>query len=64
MEEAGVTECNTTSPDQLFTVGEVECAGACVNAPVMSINDRDYYVQGELTNRLQNIYWLILFRRI
>ena len=25
-----------------FTVNEVECAGACVNAPVLSVND-DYY---------------------
>lgn len=28
--------------DSSFTVGEVECAGACVNAPVLSVND-DYY---------------------
>lgn len=32
-----------TTPDGLFTLGEVECAGACVNAPVVAIND-DYYV--------------------
>lgn len=31
-----------TTPDGLFTVKEVECLGACVNAPVMQIND-DYY---------------------
>ena len=28
--------------DKLFTVIEVECLGACVNAPMMQIND-DYY---------------------
>lgn len=28
--------------DKNFTVGEVECAGACVNAPILSVND-DYY---------------------
>jgi len=28
--------------DANFTVGEVECAGACVNAPMLSVND-DYY---------------------
>lgn len=28
--------------DSNFTVGEVECAGACVNAPMLSVND-DYY---------------------
>ncbi|OMH79983.1 putative NADH dehydrogenase [ubiquinone] flavoprotein 2, mitochondrial [Zancudomyces culisetae] len=31
-----------TTKDKLFTLVEVECAGACVNAPVMAIND-DYY---------------------
>ena len=32
-----------TTKDKLFTLVEVECAGACVNAPVMAVND-DYYV--------------------
>ncbi|RIA94498.1 thioredoxin-like [2Fe-2S] ferredoxin-domain-containing protein [Glomus cerebriforme] len=31
-----------TTPDKLFTLVEVECAGACVNAPLLAIND-DYY---------------------
>lgn len=31
-----------TSKDGLFTVVEVECLGACVNAPMVQIND-DYY---------------------
>lgn len=31
-----------TTPDGLFTLKEVECLGACVNAPVIQIND-DYY---------------------
>ncbi|TVR95635.1 MAG: NADH-quinone oxidoreductase subunit NuoE [Rhodospirillales bacterium] len=31
-----------TSEDGLFTVSEVECLGACVNAPMMQIGD-DYY---------------------
>lgn len=31
-----------TTPDGMFTLKEVECLGACVNAPVMQIND-DYY---------------------
>ena len=31
-----------TSEDGLFTVTEVECLGACVNAPMMQIDD-DYY---------------------
>jgi NADH-quinone oxidoreductase E subunit len=31
-----------TTPDGMFTVHEVECAGACVNAPVVAVGD-DYY---------------------
>lgn len=31
-----------TTKDNLFTLVEVECAGACVNAPVLAVND-DYY---------------------
>lgn len=31
-----------TTPDKMFTLVEVECAGACVNAPVLAVND-DYY---------------------
>ncbi|MDB5477762.1 MAG: NADH-ubiquinone oxidoreductase chain [Alphaproteobacteria bacterium] len=31
-----------TTPDGLFTMKDVECLGACVNAPVIQIND-DYY---------------------
>mmetsp|Transcript_31946 Transcript_31946/g.80114 ORF Transcript_31946/g.80114 Transcript_31946/m.80114 type:complete len:245 (+) Transcript_31946:49-783(+) len=31
-----------TTPDKKFTLVEVECLGACVNAPMMQIND-DYY---------------------
>lgn len=30
------------SKDGLFTISEVECLGACVNAPMMAVND-DYY---------------------
>lgn len=32
-----------TTKDKMFTISEVECLGACVNAPMMAIND-DYYV--------------------
>jgi NADH dehydrogenase (ubiquinone) flavoprotein 2 len=31
-----------TTPDGLFTFSEVECLGACANAPMVQIND-DYY---------------------
>ncbi len=35
-------EFGGTTEDGLFTLSEMECLGACVNAPVMQIND-DYY---------------------
>lgn len=31
-----------TTPDKLFTFQEVECLGACVNAPMLAVDD-DYY---------------------
>lgn len=37
----GIKPGNTTE-DGLFTFVEVECLGACVNAPMIQIND-DYY---------------------
>ena len=32
-----------TTKDGMFTLTSVECLGACVNAPMMQIND-NYYV--------------------
>ena len=42
-----------TTPDGQFTVIEVECLGACVNAPMVQIND-DYYedLDGPSTEKL------------
>ncbi len=40
-QELGVEEGGTTD-DGAFTLSEVECLGACVNAPMMQIGD-DYY---------------------
>ncbi|MBL6664215.1 MAG: NADH-quinone oxidoreductase subunit NuoE [Rickettsiales bacterium] len=37
-EKLGI-EMDQTSVDNLFTLKEVECLGACVNAPVVQIND-------------------------
>jgi len=36
-----------TTPDGLFTIQEVECLGACVNAPMMQVNNE--YVYEDLT---------------
>lgn len=41
-EENAKTKCSETSEDGLFTISEVECLGACRNAPVVQIND-DFY---------------------
>ncbi|HKS89714.1 MAG TPA: NADH-quinone oxidoreductase subunit NuoE [Stellaceae bacterium] len=42
-----------TTPDGLFTLVEVECLGACVNAPILQVND-DYYedLDGPKTGQL------------
>ena len=38
----GIKGWHETSADGLFTMTEVECVGACVNAPVLQVND-DFY---------------------
>ncbi len=40
--EAGLRAFEETSADGLFTMTEVECLGACANAPILQVND-DYY---------------------
>ena len=41
------------TPDRLFTLIEVECLGACVNAPILQVND-DFYedLDGPMTEAL------------
>ena len=39
--ERGMRKGSTT-PDGLFTLTEVECLGACANAPMVQINDDNY----------------------
>ncbi len=41
--DAGISAGETTS-DGKFTVTEVECLGACVNAPMIQVND-EFYVR-------------------
>jgi NADH-quinone oxidoreductase subunit E len=38
----GLKGVGDTSADGLFTLTEVECLGACVNAPILQVDD-DYY---------------------
>ena len=40
--EVSNTKLGETSQDKKFTIVEVECLGACCNAPMVQIND-DYY---------------------
>ncbi len=49
----GIGGWGETSADGLFTMTEVECLGACVNAPMMQVND-DFYedLDAERTTRL------------
>ena len=39
---AGVDGFGVMSADGMFTMSEVECLGACVNAPILQVDD-DYY---------------------
>ena len=50
---SGIRHWHETSADGLFTMTQVECLGACVNAPILQIND-DYYedVDGPTTERM------------
>ena len=41
-EAAGIKYFGETSADGLFTMTEVECLGACVNAPILQVDD-DFY---------------------
>lgn len=41
-DETGIAGWHETSADGLFTMTEVECLGACVNAPILQVDD-DYH---------------------
>ena len=41
-EATGIAGWHETSADGMFTMTEVECLGACVNAPIVQVND-DFY---------------------
>jgi NADH-quinone oxidoreductase subunit E len=54
----GIKGWGETSEDGLFTMTEVECLGACVNAPILQINDDfyedvDFRITKELLETLQ-----------
>src|SRR4051794_30333008 len=41
-QETGIQGWGETSADGVFTLSEVECLGACVNAPILQVDD-DFY---------------------
>ena len=41
-DETGLKQWKEVSADGMFTMTEVECLGACVNAPILQV-DNDYY---------------------
>jgi NADH-quinone oxidoreductase subunit E len=41
-DETGIKAWRETSADGMFTMSEVECVGACVNAPILQVDD-DYH---------------------
>jgi NADH dehydrogenase (ubiquinone) flavoprotein 2 len=43
MKAANVTHEGEISKDGLFTVDEVECLGACANAPMIQVNNHEFY---------------------
>jgi len=49
----GIKGWQETSADGMFSMSQVECLGACVNAPVLQVDD-DYYedLNGPATERL------------
>jgi NADH-quinone oxidoreductase subunit E len=49
----GIKGWKETSADGMFTMTEVECVGACVNAPILQVDD-DFYedMDGPLTEQL------------
>ncbi len=49
----GIKGWKETSEDGLFTMTEVECVGACVNAPILQVND-DFFedMDAESTEKL------------
>ena len=51
--KTGLKGWGETTPDGMFTLDHVECLGACVNAPVLAIND-EYFedLDAEATEKL------------
>ena len=44
-----------TTPDGMFTLGEMECMGACVNAPMIAVADYTKGVEGFSYNYYEDL---------
>merc|ERR1719213_274597 len=42
-EHLGIKTGEGVTPDGLFSLQEVECLGACVNAPMFQVNNHEFY---------------------
>lgn len=47
-------KCGETTEDQKFTLSEVECLGACINAPIVQIND-DFFEDATSENIVEKL---------
>lgn len=58
MKNAGVHHMGEVSKDGLFCVSEVECLGACVNAPMMQVNNEWFYedLDANSINKIMNTW--------
>jgi len=56
LENAGTSHLGDVSKDGMFCVTEVECLGACVNAPMMQVNNEWFYedLNAESMNNIMN----------
>ena len=57
MKDFANIEDGETSADGLFTLQEVECLGACVNAPMIQVNNEYFYedlTYDSMTQLMQN----------
>lgn len=52
-EKLGIKNNETTS-DGMFTIEEVECLGSCATAPMLQLNNRDFY-ENLSVDKLQNL---------
>lgn len=55
---AGI-DVGETTKDKMFTLAEVECLGACVNAPMIQINDTYYVCTLKSLYKLNTAYFRV-----